>query len=303
MDRLLKLTAGSVLALLLAAPAHAAQVQFTGTLEITIGTLPTIPVSGSGVADVSLATGAGTLPAGAFATVAIPSRAFQTALNAPVPNAFPIVQIQLAGPGGTGSLQNGAITVSQGGTCTRTHPNVACPGGGLAGFGGLSGSAIVGLFTTHTAGSGTGPVANLPVPLANVGSGSTTMVTGGGIQVTVTGAGWTTGTVSIVNPQGTTTVHIAGSGTGVNTTTTTQTRMGTLNTNPARGTVNGQPAVTGETISLVSPIQVFNTATNEFSSSLARLSLTLTPEPSGPVLVFSALAVVAALYGLRRLRS
>ncbi len=286
MRRVFSWMAGTALVLLLAAPALAVQVPFTGVLSIKIGDdLPRLPIPGSGTAEVAVGPEGGfTLPGGAFATVTIPAGAFATAITAPVPNAFPIVQLKLAG------LQNGEVVLRDGTTCTADHPNVFCPGGGLAGFGGLAGSAIVGIFGTFGS-----PGANLSVPLSVVGGGSMFMTTDPqqGIMVTVSGAGWTTYSAQVIAP--TAVVHVS-TGELASQTATVMT--------PSTRTFSGYRTPTpdgGVAISLVSPVQVFNNATSQFAPSLARLTLTL-PEPGAPLLVLSALAAIVGLYGLRRLR-
>lgn len=172
-------------ALLQAAPAGAAVVSFRGSLSVQIGDLPEVIVAGAGVATVN---GSGSGPP--VTALAIPGGVFATVATLPVDNFFPIVRVQV-------SLVNQPISVNFGGTCTAGATRLTCPGGGLAGFGGLSGMALVGLFFTHTAGSGTGsrPVANLSIPLSIAGLGGTAMATGLGVQVTASGAGWTTGGV------------------------------------------------------------------------------------------------------------
>lgn len=181
---------------LLAAPvAQAASVPFTGTLTLEIGTLAPVEIQGSGVATVNgRAPFVGplralTIPAGAFAT---PAGAFATPVGA-----FATVV----------DVQNRTIQVRRGRSCTADHPNVECPGRGVAGFGGLDGTAVIGGLT-HTAGSGalTFPAPAFSVALAPVGSGSTTTATG----VRLSGAGWTTGTVSVYNPTAGTTQFLAG---------------------------------------------------------------------------------------------
>ncbi len=196
-----------------------------------------------------------------------------------------------------GSLANQTIAVAAGGRCTGTagtntvgHTNVVCPGGGLAGFGGLTGVALVGLFsfTSHTTGSvystplqhAVGstslplPLNNLAVPVSNVGNGSFITAMGGGILVSLSGAGWTTGTITIIDPLD-------------------------LTTEMAQGSQMQTPS--GFTVQLVTPTQVFNNATDEFANTLTRLSVTITtPEPAVTLLFFGALSTLALLYGLRR---
>jgi hypothetical protein len=295
MRLLLGFAAAFALAIGAAAPASASSVPFSGTLSVQIGTLPPIPVPGSGTATVNGSAGGHPIT-----SVTIPGGAFATSLTVAVPNAFPIVQ--LAFP----VLSNGPISVASGGGCTAGHPNLSCPGSGLAGFGGVVGTALVGIFFTPT--NGTQPVANLSVPLGVVGAGSTTMATSLGITVQVSGAGWTTGTASIYNPTAQLLTHNPATfhvfptisftasqsitvpgGTG-----TIMTVAGTRSTNPA-STFNT------DTITLVSPIQIFNNATGAFIPSLASISLHFIPEPGQLVMLGSGLAALV-LYGRRRMR-
>lgn len=270
-------------------PSRAEIVSFDGSLSIQIGTLPPVPAVGSGVATVQFGTG------NVVTQIALDAGAFATSITAMVPtDVFPIVQIKLTGPGGM--LQNQAISFGTGGPCTANHPNVICPGNGLGGFAGLDGTALVGLFftTMHTAGSsnpaGTLPAGNLAIPLGVVGGGSTTTAAAGGIQVTVSGAGWTTGMVAVFNPTATTMFLLHGGGSTSLQVTQTGTTQVFTGSNPG----NSQ-------LSLVSPIQIFDNAQGEFTPSIARISLTL-PEPGATTLLLAGAGVISALYGLRRRR-
>lgn len=290
-----------------ASSASAAVVPFTGVLSLQIGGLPTIPIPGSGVATVNGsargdAIGSLMLPSRAFVPVArtgpIPGQ-FGSTIALPVPNAYPIVWLAL-------QVANGAITVTSGGSCTAGHPNVSCPGGGLAGFGGLMGTARVGLFLTHTGGSssGTQPVANLSMPLGVVGGGSTTSAQGFGITVQVSGAGWTTGTVGVYNPTATLvghvpyTFHVFPSFSFV---ASTSGPIGTGTTKAFRGGRDTIPDGTffTDTITLVSPVQVFNNAQGMFTPSVATISIQLLPEP-GALLLLGAGIAALTLYGRHR---
>lgn len=182
------LPAGALLLCLLPAPsAQSVEVPFTGTLTLEIGTLPPVEIEGSGVATVNgRAPFVGplnrlTIPAGAFAT---PVAAFATPVGA-----FATVVLE--------NIANRTVEIRRGRSCTEDHPNVTCPGHGLAGFGGLSGTAFFDVVTTATG----------SVPLSPIGGGS--IATGPGI--TLSGAGWTTGSVAVYNPLAGTTRVITGS--------------------------------------------------------------------------------------------
>lgn len=187
---------------------------------------------------------------------------------------------------------------------------MTCPGGRLAGFGGLSGTALLGIFftTTHTAGSainsGTNPVANLVVPLGIIGGGSTVMTGGLGIYVKVEGAGWTTGTIKAINPTQPSFIHVSAtnhvfpslsflpSTTLIGTEPTTFTLAGSRQTNTASG-------FNTATLTLVTPIQTFTTATGMFNAGFAQLTIHLVPEPATLVLVSAGIGSLV-LYGRRR---
>lgn len=143
-----------------AGQAQAAPVNFTGSLSLSIGSLPPIPFPGSGVADVTGPT-TFTLPAGIFAT---------TAVVIPVtdPAAFPILGVQVTGANDSGSFAGGSGPMP------------------------IVGQSKVCLFAPCEA----PPPANVSVPLSVVGAGGTTTVSAL-VNLTVIGAPWTTGTVSI----------------------------------------------------------------------------------------------------------
>jgi hypothetical protein len=203
-------------------------------------------------------------------------------------------------------VANGTITVTEGGSCTAGHPNVSCPGGGLAGFGGLQGTARVGLFFTHTAGSssGTQPAANLTVPLGAVGGGSTAAAQGSGITLQVSGAGWTTGTVGVYNPTAPLLSHIPSTVHAFPTLTfeaSASFTVGTATTETFVGSRDTIPEDTffTDTLTLVSPVQIFNNAQGSFAPSVATISIQLLPEP-GALLLLGAGIAALRVYGRHR---
>ena len=169
--------AAAFIAMGVAGAAHAATLDFSGSLSLRISTLNPIPVPGSGTATVN-----GTGVAGHLTSLAIPAGPFAVekfVLPVTDPTAFPIAGVQV-------TAQNaGANFVGNGG----------------AGFGGpmiINGQSKVCLF-----GSCSAAVQNLSVPLSVVGNSppnATAFVTGA-VNLTVIGAPWTTGTALIGDPQ------------------------------------------------------------------------------------------------------
>lgn len=167
---------------LVAPRALAVVVPLHGTLDIAIGFLPAISISGGGAGLVNGSNGFGSLTA-----IDVPGAAFQATgltLSLTSPTVQPIRGIQL--------------TVANGGGHFGGVAN--------AGFGGvmpLHGFAKVCLFGVCSA-----AVANLEVPLSVVGQGGTAFVTGI-VNLTVQGAPWTTG--SVPAPSGTARGGVVGS--------------------------------------------------------------------------------------------
>jgi hypothetical protein len=345
----------SFVAVTLAAPSRATVMDFTGEMFIRIGaTIPPATLTGSGTA--SLQTSAG----GRVTQLTIPKGFFSNRTFLPVPNAFPIIQVVLTGT--AGGLTNQTIMVTDAGVCNPDPAHISsfpptgmgnvpkrginCPGGGLAGFGGLGGTAFVGLFFapvnshtpfssfapigtlvhtpgssstasffTHTNGSQATfkpnfpvPIQNLAVPLSKVGEGSITTVTGGGIRVTVSGAGWTTGTAAIYNPTIHPQTHVPltyhfpvgprASRTVLPSQSLSKPTSGTTET------LMGGQGTTGMgklQIQLVSPVQVLNNATDAFSNTIVQITLTQAPEP-GELFLLGLGMVAFSLYGGWRMR-
>ncbi len=167
MRKLFGLTA--IAAFALAGQAHAAAVEFTGSVSVAISALPPIVVTGSGVA---VLNGSGGL--GALTSIDLVGGTFAATASIPVTDtaAFPI--------GGVKSgVQNGAGSFTLGGIMP------------------VIGTSNVCLFGACNA-----SVANVDVPFTQngtrgVGIGGGPITVGFLVQVTVQGAPWTTGVATI----------------------------------------------------------------------------------------------------------
>lgn len=164
----------------LARVSSGAPVPFTGQLVIDFpngGTSFSIP--GSGIATVNGAAST----VSTITKVTIPSGAFSGS-GAATPANFPFA---LAGS----PVVNDQIVVSAGGPCSAGHPNVNCPGGGLAGFGGLLGLTFGTVAATHV-GAGSQNVSTFPTIGFNPCFGSFPFTA----TFLISGAGWATGQVN-----------------------------------------------------------------------------------------------------------
>ena len=134
--------------LLPAARAEAAQVPFTGLLKIdfTANGGTSISIPGTGMATVN---GTGS-PSIIISKLTIPASGFFGSGAAFVdgPSTIP-AQFVIFGS----TIKNASIFLSQGASCTATHPNVSCAGGGLAGLGAISGPKASFLFGFSGVGS------------------------------------------------------------------------------------------------------------------------------------------------------
>ena len=224
--------------------AQAAPLPFTGSLAIQISTYGA-GVPGSGIADVDAYghLGAFGLPASAF-------RADGLVVTITDPAAAPAAGFQITARNAAGSF-------------TR-------PGGGSMP---LLGSAKVCLFGACSAAT-----VNLEVPLSVIGSPGKTTTVDGPIALTVSGAPWTTGTVSV----GTATAMGFARGPGSQTSSTAR--------------------ASGE-IQLVTPILISTNLGNDLAQvpAFGVLTLHFVPEPTTLALVGAGL-VVTGWIGRRRVR-
>jgi hypothetical protein len=192
------------LALLPMARAHAAMVPFTGNLTIDFtanGGTASPPIAGAGMVNVNGAGG----PSLEISKLTIPGAAFVGAYGALVDG--PGTVTAYYGMRGL-PWSNAPIVLSQGGACTAPHANVSCPGGGLAGFGGLPGLKAYFLFFFSTLSPLT--------PTGNVGAGSqaagTTPIPNPTTprSAILSAAGWTTGVATALGSNFTGSQAIAG---------------------------------------------------------------------------------------------
>lgn len=222
-------------ALMVAGTAQAAPTPFSGTIAVQISSLPPIGVAASGVADYF--GGADfDLSGGTFATVA----------SIPVtdPAAFPIGGVKA-------SVTNAAGTFAGG-----------------SGVMGLPGLANVCLFGPCNA-----SIANVDVPFTvggtrGIGIGGAPITVMGLVNVTVQGAGWTTGSATIVT---------------------------------AMGTVMQTGFVSGNNVQLVSPVVInTNIGASPTLPAFAILNLTFIPEP-GTLLLLASGVVGLGILGRKRM--
>jgi hypothetical protein len=242
--------------LLVAAPAPAAMLPFVGSLTLRFGgsSAPIdVELTGSGVATVN-----GSGSPGALTALSLPSGVFSTAGAVfPVtdPDLFPILGIQITGHNDAGAF--------------------AGTGGGL--FGGampLGGTARICLIAT--CGAPPNPY-DIFVPLSGVGAAGTATLPGT-INVTVQGAPWTIGPVSVDSV-------IAATGFA----------HGPLS-------LSGSTAQAGGALQLVTPIRI---STDLFTAptwpSVGILSIQFVPEPGAGLLVATGVAALTMM-GQRRRR-
>lgn len=233
--------------------AHAVDLPFTGTLSLTVNTIIN-DVSAAGTASVATRSGnhllSMTIPPGIAATTG-------NVVAVTDPAAAPI-----------GGLQQ---TVANGPGAFAETP----ASGPLTGVMSLVGVSKVCLFGPCSVAA-----ANVSVPLSVVGQGGTTFATAF-VNVTVTGAAWTTG-IAAFTPNPNMTTHGSASGPGSAASSTAQ----------ASGHLR-----------LVSPVFIStNIPASAVVPSFAAFDITFAPEPGQIALLASAVGTLFALGQARRRR-
>ena len=246
MRKLLGILAVGFLMAGMAGQASAVALQYTGSLEIAISELAPIAFTGGGTALVNDSGGAGHLTALHRDAGDVGISGFVLPITDPA--AAPISGIQATAANGAGAFAGNG-------------------GGGFGGVMPISGAAKVCLFGACSA-----PLANLTVPLSVVGAGGSAFVKGA-VNITVIGAPWTTGTVSVG----------------------TVTAMGGVTPLSNTGAPSG-------VLTLVTPIFIStNLGASAVLPAFATFSLHFVPEPGTLMLLGSGIAGLVA-FGRSRAR-
>jgi hypothetical protein len=210
--------------------------------------------------------------------------------------ANPIVALTLA------DVANGAGTFSAAGATSGAAYGVQVSGGGLGGLVAVSGASIVGLFNTAPDPAyPPQPFQPLTVPLTVIGGalgGNLTVM--GAVNVTVTGAPWSTGSVFVLAGPGT--AETPGGAPGFETTITTPGGLTTVTvvTRVGRSGFDARTAGGLGTVQLVSPVSIkTNVSGSDQIPSFAIISLNFVPEPTTALLVAGGLLALG-LRGARR---
>lgn len=291
------LLVAGLLALGLAAPATAGTSVFSGTLTISLGTLPTVPIKGAGVATMN-----GGLGGTSITTVALPNDgdgvlpyngrikgAGQS--NVTDPSSVQIKAVNVAATVEAGDLAGAPSLIGNGALSNNDL--------GLAG-----GLARVCLFSTNCA-------AFLPLPLTHVGGvglgigGQQTIGGAGTLRISINHAPWTILTGKAIdqpdNPANGTITFNGGQGTVMQELYKFQTKMGFAH-GPA--SVTGSTAFTSGVLQFVTPGQVTSniTATSSLRiGNISTLTLHVVPEPGLLLLLGTGVAGLVVL-GQRKLR-
>jgi hypothetical protein len=252
MRKLLGVLAAGFIAIGAAGQAHAVALQFDGSMALQVATLAPIALPGSGTAVVNGSGGGGHLNSFQLAGGTFGVSGFSLPVSDPA--AFPIVGLQATAANGTGNFAGGSVP------------------GGLGGVMPVVGGVKVCLFGSSCGSA----VANITVPLSNVGAGGAVAV-GAAVNVTVIGAPWTTGTAAV----------------------------GTVT---AMGFAHGPASLTSSTanasgqVQLVTPIFIStNIGASAVLPGFAILNLHFVPEPGTLMLLGSGIAGLVA-FGRSRAR-
>jgi hypothetical protein len=245
MRKLSYVLAASLFAIGLAGQAHAVQLGFVGDIAIQVATLDPVQLPGSGTVTIN-----GSSSGGHISSLGLPASAFKiTGFVLPVtdPAAAPIKGLQVTAANAAATFDNS--------------------GGPLGGQMAIQGANKVCLFGPCSA-----AVANISVPLSVAGVGGSAVVTAA-VNLTVIGAPWTTGTVSIG----------------------TITAMGGAAPASETGAASG-------TVSLVTPVFVStNIGPSAVVPVFAFLNMHFVPEPGTLVLLGAGIAGLVS-YGRTRNR-
>ena len=203
MTRAIRATGGLLgLALLLSAPAGAATLPFTATLNVTVGDLPGADFTAAGVATSDGLGGGFTLPSGIFSGVATFSPTLFTGVSF-ISGLTVTAMGNDAGsfaPSFTPPLLHTTVTFMFN-KATYMTPGISLVGGGVGGPMGINGAALVTIL---------GGLATLNIPLSNVGGGSKVRVVNGAVVIVAAASQWTTGT-GVMRSVTTTSTHTPGS--------------------------------------------------------------------------------------------
>jgi hypothetical protein len=272
MRKLYSLLIAGLLAAGVAGQASAATLDFNGEFSVQVATLDPIAVTAAGIATVNGSTnGSAHLDMLQIADGVFQAMEF---LEITDPGASPIAALSAAVSNATG---------------TFSAPNVGSTSGVFGGTMGVPGSAIVCLFTSTCTGGAI--VVPFTVDGKGVGLGGSPTphaTVGAAIAISVTGAGWTVGTVG------------AQSG-PIDGPFTTAFQTGFAH-GPASAELSSAAQASG-VISLVTPVQV-NTNIGPSGSLpvFGRLTLHFVPEPGTLILLGAGVAGLAAI-GRKRSRS